>query len=96
MKHIEKIEKEFDEKFVNEDFFTVYYKGKTSGNYFDENNLKSFLRQSHTSFIQDLIQRVEGERKPTDLDDFDIRTKTLCVGFNLALDTIIKMLKEEI
>jgi dephospho-CoA kinase len=84
MKHIEKIVSEFDQKFVN--YFGSLDRQTIRPKY-QENpqEIKSFLRQSHTTFIQNLIQRVEGERG---------KTKTLCCYE--TLDTIIKMLKEEI
>jgi Tfp pilus assembly pilus retraction ATPase PilT len=57
---------------------------------------KSFLRQSHTSFIQNLIQRVEGERCQIHGTQYTEESDLIGKGFNAALDTIIKMLKEEI
>jgi hypothetical protein len=95
MKHIEKIEKEIEDcDFYLHSELAVDLVKPENIDLIDKSKLKSFLCQSHTSFIQDLIQRVERERKPTDLDDFDIRTKTLCVGFNVALDRIISLIKE--
>ena len=96
MKHIEKIEKEFDEKLL--------YKNPDGTRWHcmsldEEQKIKSFLRQSHTSYIQNLIQRVEGERRGTKnyTNSHDaIMHSDFDEGFNTALDTIIKMLKEEI
>jgi hypothetical protein len=65
MKHIEKIEKSFRNKFVR-------------GNVVEEDIdvpfswdvIRDFLRSSHTSFVTDLIKRVEGERgKPEAVDN---------------------------
>jgi len=94
MKHIEKIEKESEDLFV---VGNMRFKGLANDK-LTPDGLKSFLRQAHTSFIQDLIQRVEGERKVYAPDT----TERLFIdpvavdGFNTALDTIIKMLKEEL
>jgi hypothetical protein len=95
MKHIEKIEKEFEEL----PHLYCDCSKNCPDRIYSPKDIKSFLRQSHTSFIQDLIQRVEGERKPiyrnaTNADAKEIFDRSM--GFNSALDTIIKMLKEEI
>jgi indole-3-glycerol phosphate synthase len=82
MKHIEKID--FDKFTLDNGWAGQHY-----------NQLKFFITQSHTSFIQDLIQRVGGERKEVG----HILKCKMCspkCGYNSALDTIIKMLKEEI
>jgi len=96
MKHIEKIEKLFDEKFVdkvkniNGGFA---YEEMRMGEQQDPQEIRDFLRTSHTSFVTDLIQRVEGERR-TDFGEKGF--KDITYGFNTALDTIIRLLKEEI
>jgi hypothetical protein len=98
MKHIEKIES---------DLFELIKEGHEAVINYEEVDeyrakVKSFLRSSHTSFIQNLIQRVEGERKDTEFEisaDMEFgkgRVEDYRFGYNEALDTIIKMLKEEI
>jgi hypothetical protein len=84
MKHIEKIVAEFDEKCFNDDGWNMRMYDET----------KSFLRQSHTSFIQNLIQRVEGENRFRcgACDGAKVEHTQACQ----FKDTIIKMLKEEI
>jgi hypothetical protein len=92
MKHIEKIEKQILELFCGVDNGQIDCESVT------ELKLTEILRSSHTSFVTDLIKRVEEERKVYAPDT----TERLFIdpvavdGFNTALDTIIKMLKEEI
>jgi hypothetical protein len=98
MKHIEKIVAEFDKTWCwsarlgKTDIYAIHPE--------IADDIKDFLRSSHTSFIQDLIQRVEGERKETPYKENhtigDEVVWTFEDGKNSALDTIIKMLKEEI
>jgi hypothetical protein len=116
MKHIEKIEALFDEKFDN--LYDIICFGTEDFKY-QHHNVKSFLRTSHTSFITDLIQKVEGEKlllregsfgrgrgntspKHKEIQDImkgdgynDEFGETIYSIYDQALDTIIKMLREE-
>jgi len=95
MKHIEKIEKEFDLEYIKGNL-----KIEREGDGVPFKEIKSFLRHSHTSFIQNLIQRVEGEKAiksyPTANNGYNTELTDEEKAVNSALDTIIKMLKEEI
>jgi hypothetical protein len=92
MKHIEKIEKEFEEL----PHLYCDCSKNCPDRIYSPKDIKSFLRQSHTSFIQDLIQRVEGEKRQEIFKDSmrrDYSSKTN-KGYNDALDTIISLIKE--
>jgi hypothetical protein len=112
MKHIEKIENTFYQDWS--DFW------QKESQHCEQKHLtadtisiiKDFLRSSHTSFIQDLIQRVEGGKKMSKtqvsyetgiaIQEHDVSKAIYRVGnelsdeHNSALDTIISLLKEEI
>jgi hypothetical protein len=93
MKHIEKIEKELIDILKEKTVFVETDNECSITGLIYKDKLKQSLRQSHTSFIQNLIQRVEGERK----DNKENKGITeYCKVWDSALDTIIKMLKEEI
>jgi len=105
MKHIEKIEKLPLSKRIDEN--TVEnYEGCLADIINKINELVDAVGDKHTSFIQNLIQRVEGERKRMDVGNIGVDSVSFPSGeiwtqekramWNSALDTIIKMLKEEI
>jgi CRISPR/Cas system endoribonuclease Cas6 (RAMP superfamily) len=116
MKHIEKIEKKYN-KLIGKtphDSRLIEITGRKlcalCGHPFKGDKvveeIRTLLISSHTSFIQNLIQRVEGERgfrlyghnvivsqTPNCSEDY---ANGFTTGFDTTLDTIIKMLKEEI
>jgi hypothetical protein len=62
-------------------------------------DIEDFLRQSHTTYIQNLIQRVERERQ--EIPPFREDRKTISrdellmrTAINSTLDTIISLIKE--
>jgi len=104
MKHIEKIEKEFDENFKRDHQELGYFNcnllnDKTAlGCNCILKEIKSFLLQSHTSLVQDLIKKMDEKRKEYDPDTNEfLFIDTVGVdAYNIALDNIISLLKEEI
>jgi hypothetical protein len=104
MKHIEKIEKLPLSKRVDENT-VVSYEGYLADIINKINELVDAVGDKHTSFIQSLIQIVEGKKRveyqsskliPNGNGFTNITQETyIDRGFNSALDTIIKMLREE-
>jgi len=94
MKHIEKIEKLPLSKRIDENTVESY-EGYLADIINKINELVDAVGDKHTSFIQNLIQRVEGEKIdiPYAPETEEIKANKIT---NSTLDTIIKMLKEEI